>query len=224
MSKILVRPKNKYLLKINVPALLYCLWKFRSMTLIPFKNTWVRAEKGSSLEGDGPLLLGLQWELGRYMPSQLVLRSGARLKVRDKFKIYSGHSIWVNHNACLYLGSGYINNNLRLSCFKRINIGKNVAISENVTIWDSDCHCTGSNIKTAPISIEDNVWIGLNSVILKGVTIGEGAVIAAGSVVNRDVPPYSLAAGVPATVKKKCKNRSNGICDFDGLGSGTWNY
>ncbi|NPA94108.1 MAG: acyltransferase [Thermodesulfobacteria bacterium] len=209
MSKILVWPRNRYLLKINWTGLIYCLWKFRSLTLIPFKNTWIRAEKGSTVEGEGILLLGIQWELGRYMPSQLVMRAGAKVKVHEKFKIYSGHSIWVNQNACLDLGSGYINNNLSISCFKSIQIGRNVAIAENVAIWDSDCHCTGTNIKTAPVKIGDNVWIGLNSVILKGVTIGEGAIIAAGSVVNRDVPPYSLAAGVPAVVKKKCENRCN---------------
>lgn len=55
---------------------------------------------------------------------------------------------------------------------------------------------------SAPIVIGDHVWIGMNVIVLKGVTIGEGAVVSAGSVVTKDVPPHSLVAGVPAKVVK----------------------
>lgn len=55
---------------------------------------------------------------------------------------------------------------------------------------------------SAPITIEDQVWIGANSTICGGVTIGKGSVIGAGSVVNRDIPPYSVAVGVPCKVIK----------------------
>ena len=55
---------------------------------------------------------------------------------------------------------------------------------------------------TAPIVIGDHVWIGMNVIVLKGVTIGEGSIVAAGSVVNKDVPPHCLVAGVPAKVVK----------------------
>ena len=54
----------------------------------------------------------------------------------------------------------------------------------------------------APVTIEDDCWIGANVTILKGVTIGRGTVVAAGAVVNRDIPPYSIAGGVPAKVLK----------------------
>ena len=53
-----------------------------------------------------------------------------------------------------------------------------------------------------PVQIEDNVWLGENVVVLKGVTIGEGAVIGAGSVVTKNIPPYAVAAGIPAAVKR----------------------
>jgi acetyltransferase-like isoleucine patch superfamily enzyme len=61
------------------------------------------------------------------------------------------------------------------------------------------------NIKMADIIIEDKVWIGFNVIILKGVKIGEGAVIGAGSVVTKDVPPYHIVAGNPAKIIKKIK-------------------
>lgn len=54
--------------------------------------------------------------------------------------------------------------------------------------------------------IEDNVWIGANSIILKGVTVGEGSIVASGSVVTKDVPEYSIVAGVPARVIKNRKS------------------
>lgn len=55
----------------------------------------------------------------------------------------------------------------------------------------------------APVIIEDDVWCGANVTILKGVTIGRGSVIAAGAVVTRDIPPYSIAGGIPAKVLKQ---------------------
>jgi len=58
-------------------------------------------------------------------------------------------------------------------------------------------------VSTAPIVIEDEAWIGANVVVLAGVTIGKHCIIAAGSVVTKDVPPYSVAVGNPARVLKK---------------------
>jgi galactoside O-acetyltransferase len=57
-----------------------------------------------------------------------------------------------------------------------------------------------SNVRSEPIVIKSDVWIGMNCIILKGVTIGEGAIVAAGSVVTKDVPPWTLVAGNPAKV------------------------
>ena len=68
---------------------------------------------------------------------------------------------------------------------------------------DSDLHPVDANdqpIESSPVIIEDNVWIGCRSIILKGVKIGRRSVIAAGSIVTKDIPPNSIAAGVPARV------------------------
>lgn len=137
----------------------------------------------------------------------LEMYKSSEINVKNGFVIKSGAHLVIAEGASLNLGSGYINRNVKIRCFDKIEIGDNVAISENVTIWDSDAHqinSTGS--KTQPVIIGNHVWIGTNVIILKGVNIGDGAVIAAGSVVNKSIPAYCLAAGVPAKVIKNNVN------------------
>lgn len=102
-----------------------------------------------------------------------------------------------------------------IHAYSKIEIGKECLIAGNCQIIDTNRHeLSFSNpslrlnvtTKAKEIYIEDNVWIGANSIILPGVTIGEGAMIAAGSIVTKDVPPYSLVGGNPAKVIKMHKN------------------
>ena len=72
-----------------------------------------------------------------------------------------------------------------------------------MTIIDDDGHGIGLPPYSAPIIIEDEVWIGCNVTVLKGVTIGKGSVVAAGAVVTKSCPPHSLLAGVPAKIIKQ---------------------
>lgn len=93
--------------------------------------------------------------------------------------------------------SGIGDNNMIIS-HDNITIGDNVMIGPNVCIYDHDHNFKESGIMrnmgyvTAPVIIEDNVWIGAGAVILKGVTIGSGSVIAAGTIVNESIPPNSI--------------------------------
>ena len=66
-----------------------------------------------------------------------------------------------------------------------------------------------SVVRSAPIVIEDRAWIGFNAIILKGVTIGEGSVVAAGAVVTKDVEPYTVVAGNPARVVKRLERAND---------------
>lgn len=103
------------------------------------------------------------------------------------------------------MGSGYINTGAFIACFHHIKIGNNVAIAENVTIRDDDSHTLlyDGYVQGKPIEILDNVWIGMNLTILKGVTIGEGLIVVAGSIVTKNVRPNTLVAGAPAKVIKE---------------------
>lgn len=87
----------------------------------------------------------------------------------------------------------------------QIHIGEHVMIAHAVSIRDTDHAYSDTTIPmsqqgilTAPIVIEDDVWIGHGATILKGIRIGKGAIIAAGAVVTKDVPPYAIVGGVPA--------------------------
>lgn len=171
-----------------------------------YQGTRVHLHRSSSIEiQQGTLEFNKKWVPNDPFPSMLALGIDAKLIVNHNFKIYSGARISITNHANLILGSGYINNNLNLSCFNRIEIGNDVAIAENVTIRDSDNHNVGNQTKevSQPITIGNHVWIGMNVTILKGVTIGDGAIIAAGAVVNKDVPANALAGGVPAKIIKE---------------------
>lgn len=134
----------------------------------------------------------------------LEMYQNSEINVQNTFFIHSGCDIMVFKGAKLNLGSGYINRYCKIRCYNEITIGNGVAISENFTIWDSDAHqMINGSAPTQPIVIGNNVWIGTNVTVLKGVKIGDGCVIAAGSLVTKDVPENCLAAGVPAKVIKE---------------------
>ncbi len=94
---------------------------------------------------------------------------------------------------------------------ERIEVGDRVVVGANVTIADTDFHPLSALDRArdfndgqhAPIHIEDDVFIGMNSIVLKGVTIGRGSVVGAGSVVVKNVPPETIVAGNPARVLRE---------------------
>ena len=168
--------------------------------VILFPHVHFGIAKGAAVTGDGRLLLGCGFRHGRYYPSAIKVLEDATLEVRGPFNLFTGFTVSINEGARLVLGSGYINMHVAIDCYSAITIGDNVAISERVVIRDSDNHRIGDRERSAPIHIGDRVWIGVNAVILKGVTIGDGAVVAAGAVVTRDVPAAALVGGVPAKI------------------------
>ncbi len=122
----------------------------------------------------------------------------------------------------------FVGEGTRIWSAKKIFIGDRVLISHNVGIHDSNDHPIDAvkrhehfkhilkvghpeeiSIIEKDIFIEDDVWIGFASIILKGIRIGKGAIIAAGSVVTKDVPPYAIVAGNPARIIKYLKEEND---------------
>lgn len=94
-----------------------------------------------------------------------------------------------------------IGDNTQIHCGQRIEIANDVMISWGCSIMDRDFHpLEGEHEERAPVIIEAHAWIGCQCIILKGIRIGEGAIVAAGAVVTRDVPPHSVVAGNPARI------------------------
>lgn len=106
----------------------------------------------------------------------IITERGVFLASRAGAELHLGAKVYINRNTCIVAKES-------------IKIGDYTAIGPNVCIFDHDhSNETESGFVTAPIVIGSNVWIGSNCVILKGVTIGDHAAIAAGSVITRDIP------------------------------------
>jgi len=115
---------------------------------------------------------------------------------------------------------------VRISSASEIIIGDSCMFASNAYITDSDWHDVYDRIstgKSAPVKLEENVWIGDSAIICKGVTVGENSIIGAGAVVVNSVPPNTIAAGNPARVlkfldpKEQITTRSKWYADPAGL-------
>ena len=154
------------------------------------------------------------------MYDNLVKRSGTNtLIIRGNVIIHSSVKIWTDvasvsliarPNAKIIIGKNtFLNNGVWIRAVKLVKIGNECKIGPHVMIIDNDAHellaNRGANGKVAKIEIEDDVWLGARSIILKGVTIGKHSVVGAGSVVTHDVPPLTLVVGNPAKkIKQIC--------------------
>lgn len=170
-------------------------------------------------------LLGV--ELGRHVtahgPVGLLRWPGGRICIGDNVSIISS---WRRSTACalafptrlrvfgptagIDIGSSCQLSGVSITArSKTISLGHHVMLAPNCIIVDSDFHApwppdkrqTDPGLENdAPVSIGDYAWIGMNSIILKGVSIGAGAIVGAGSIVTRDVPAFATACGAPARI------------------------
>ena len=140
--------------------------------------------------------------------SRLVMEQNSKIVVKGYYTFSCGADIVLKENAILSIGNSWANSNCQIRCGNKIEIGDMCTFGRNVSILDSDFHCIYDDKKNIinpakPVIIGNNVWIGHNAIILKGVTIGSNSIIAAGSIVTKDVPPNTIVAGNPAKVIKE---------------------
>lgn len=142
------------------------------------------------------------------------LNIGAYTHIRGRIFLY--------HHGKLCIGDDcYVGENTNIWSAEQILIGNRVLIAHNVNIADNTSHPVNAlerhehykaiisggfpdiNLDAKPIMIKDDAWINENAVILRGITVGKGAIVGAGSVITHDVPDFTLVAGNPAKVIKK---------------------
>lgn len=188
---------------------IYCLFKAQ---VLRWKNIYIRRQ---IICGDSSMFYASSNVVNLQTPEHL--RVGRNTHVRGELFVYPyGKGLLIGDNC-------YVGENSIIRAGDMIDIGYAVLIAHNVSIIDSDSHeidaterdlsfqsliksghpKTPDKVKTAPIIIKDHVWISYGACILKGVTIGEGAIVGAGSVVTKDVPAWTLVAGNPAKVIKQ---------------------
>ena len=167
------------------------------------KSACIQVLKGRFLigESDAPTCQ-------RTRKTEITLANNAQLTLHGDVILYEGVGVRVTEGAKLSIGDHtYINRSASIDCTQEIIIGDYCAISDNVQILDSDFHTIThdgkASEKSKPIHIGNRVWIGRSAIILKGVTIGDGAIIGAGSIVTKSIPPRCLAVGNPARVIKE---------------------
>ena len=186
-------------------------WKLRNNLFRLLLYPWVRVSF---------LLKGIPWGRGwRFYGVPIIQKiRGSHMQFGDGLQLRStvhSNPLGPNHpvilcswqaGAVLQVGRNFAMTGGSLVAAEKILIGDNVNVGANTIIMDTDFHpldaearrLDSAPAKTAPVSIEDNVFIGMNCLILKGVTLGKGSVIGAGSVVTKDVPSNAIVAGNPA--------------------------
>lgn len=151
---------------------------------------------------------------GMWMPTCLKMDKGTTLEIHDGprtrysrpyYNLRYGAYIEIVNEGRLVIGQGAANVGLTIMCAKEITIGNGVRIGRNVSIrdWNGQHVIISSTYKNhAPVHIEDHVWLCTGCTIMPGVTVGEGAVVAANATVTKDVPAHTLVGGSPAKVLK----------------------
>lgn len=133
------------------------------------------------------------WRLfAKHIGKEVYLLSG--VKLYNPANIEIGDYVSINYGTAIGGGAA-----LKIGNF--VNIGPNCLITtseHNFALWDKPMAWQG--VTTAPITLEDDVWLGINVVVLPGVTIGRGAIVGANAVVTKDIPPYAIVGGIPAMI------------------------
>lgn len=192
---------------LNIPALV-------RMRFYPMLNRALLKKKGA--------VLGRNVQIPGKL--NLVISGNNDIGIGDNFYFSSGNgvnpiasnlqgAIYLENGASLKIGNNVGMSSTRLWIHESARIGNNVKIGGCVLITDTDAHpmdymarrTSNEGTKSAPIVIEDDVWVGAHSIILKGVTIGARSIIGAGSVVTKSIPADCVAAGNPCKVIKNLK-------------------
>lgn len=196
----------KYIKKDFLATLIYFIryhFLLALKTLISTKIFIIKSKISNVTLDRGSQITGM-FNINKYPLSQIII--GKNFKSMNDLKIsgmsYSGRSLikTFTSTAKVVIGNGVeLNSSSILVNSSEVYIGNDVIIAPNCLIMDSNFHSVARNLRSIRnpnddlnIHIGNNVWIGVNSIILKGVRIGENSIIAAGSIVRENIPPNSI--------------------------------
>jgi acetyltransferase-like isoleucine patch superfamily enzyme len=185
------------------------------------RRFWMGSVKGTLFIGKQ---VAIRYPKNLHLGAQVIIEDGAEINCLATNGIHIGDRVSIGKYAIIRpsniyggpIGEGLVMGNHSnigpynyIGCSGKITIGNNVMLAPRVSIYAENHVFDNPNITIKAqgvakmeVVIEDDCWIAANAVILAGVRIGKGAVVAAGSVVNEDVPAYAVVAGVPARVIK----------------------
>lgn len=153
-------------------------------------------------------------QLGRKvrLDGKPLIHAAGKIVIADRCRFVAtmgGLELGTGPNGKLEIGENtFINYGTSISAMQHVKIGRDCNIGTYCMVMDNDFHRLEPERRhelpeSEPIIIGDNVWLGGRVIVLKGVTIGNGSVIAAGSIVTKDIPPRSVAVGSPAKVVRQ---------------------
>lgn len=203
-----IRKIKKLFSSISVLKSIYYSIFFKQKLLVG-KNTLFIIKNRSSIELRKPWTkIGVEYN-SPIMRTVIEIKGDGKLIFEGKADIKKGVLLSVGDAGHFTIGNkSYINENCRIVINSRSSIGQGCAISWNVTIVDDDSHQLygvnqTKNQSVKPLTIGNKVWVGCNSTILKGVTILDGSVIGAGTLITKDVGIKTLVCGNPQQIKRK---------------------
>lgn len=175
---------------------------------IIFRKVYTRLRQGPISAYIWGLLLRRKFTRGGIIvatpgwPKPRVINRGGEIHV-ENCAFFPGVRLEVWKGGSIFIGNGtYLNRNTEIIAQQEVRIGRDCMIAWDVVIMDTDQHSIdGSPPVAKPVIIGNNVWIGCRAIILKGVQIGDQAVIGAGAIVTHDVPPGGIVTGPAATLR-----------------------
>ncbi len=165
--------------------------------IIPYKHSVISINKGAKVSLKGNLYLNYNKIADSKAECYLIIGNGADLRLDGNVKLRFNSTLQVNSGAVCELGSFTTNAGVNIQCNNHLVIGNDCMMGRGVTIFDSSFHPTGTNVdnmrvSTSPVIIGDHVWLGANSSVMQGTSIGSGSIISMNANVSGEIPAASL--------------------------------
>ncbi len=166
----------------------------RAIIVVPvgaIKMVWTKLFHLKDFKGPALCMISPFTEISMDRTAKLIIGKGFKMRDGAKIRVRKGAECIIGKNTS-------VNSNNMIACHEKISIGDNVQLSPNVQIYDHDHdfrHADGlksNHYKTSPVVIGNNVWIGANSVILRGTILEDGCIVGAGSVIKGQYPKKSV--------------------------------